>query len=141
MQLFQAEHVRSLLSEEIKDAGSQRGWAKKAGVRSTDVNKVVHSRRLPPRLILDKLGLKKVAAYRQGHVSDSTPLLRAEEVIDLVKREVARAGSQSEWAREIGGRQSDISNALNGRRKPTKSILNALGLKMVQAYQRKSPDG
>ena len=139
MRLFQAEHVRSLLSEEIKEVGSQRGWAKKAGVRSTDVNKVVHSRRLPPPLILDKLGLKKVAAYRQGRVSSR--LLRAEAVIDLIKREVARAGSQSEWAREIGGRQSDISNALNGQRKPTKTILNALGLKMVQAYQRKSPDG
>ena len=64
------------------------------------------------------------------------PLLRIEDVIRLLRDEVERVGSQSEWARRKGVARTSLSHALSGRKRPTKDILKTLKLEKVVAYKQ-----
>ena len=138
MSLLLADKVRDVIRDEVVRAGSQLGWAKRNGTRASDVNKILRGKKLPPRAILDAVALQKVAAYRRKKPSSAGKLIGPPEVVELIKHEIKNAGNQSEWARVIGARQSDINNALLGRRLPVKAILDALGLEKIVAYARHS---
>jgi DNA-binding transcriptional regulator YdaS (Cro superfamily) len=136
MVLLRPDSVRQVILREVQKAGSQLGWAKRIGGRSTDVNKVLRGRRLPVQTLLDAAGaLKKVPAYAPKKASPSAQLLRTSQVLGLMEVQIRRAGSQSAWARQIGAKQPDINNALRGRRLPVKAILDALELEKVAAYE------
>jgi DNA-binding transcriptional regulator YdaS (Cro superfamily) len=136
MALLRVDTVRKFIDQEVLALGSQLGWAKKIGVRSSDVNKTLKGKRLAARSILNAVALRKVPAYGLKDPPHSTSLLSLREVVELIRAEVRKAGSQSHWARRIGARQSDINNALGGRRLPVKAILDAIGLQKVVAYEK-----
>jgi DNA-binding transcriptional regulator YdaS (Cro superfamily) len=135
MSLLVAENVQQVIRDEVKKAGSQLGWAKLIGTRASAVNKVLRGKRLAPRAVLNAVELRKVSAYRYKDPERYGELLCAADVIEMMKREVQQAGGQSRWARAIGARQSDINNALLGRRLPVKTILNGLHLERTAAYE------
>jgi hypothetical protein len=62
--------------------------------------------------------------------------LETPDVKRLLQKAVTAAGSQSAWARKVGVQPALVNFVLNGRRAPSKSILAALGLKIV--YIKKS---
>jgi hypothetical protein len=136
MVLLRTEHVRKVIHQEVMRAGSQLGWAKSVGARSSDVNKTLRGKRLAVRSILNAVALRKVSVYRHKKLSRSGRLLRAADVIELMKDAIGKAGSQSSWARQRSARQPDINNALLGRRLPVKAILDAIGLEKVVAYEK-----
>jgi hypothetical protein len=63
------------------------------------------------------------------------PLLSHADVVDLLRTEVGKAGTESEWARRTGANRSSLNLALRGRLGLQKNILDALGLKKVVAYE------
>jgi DNA-binding phage protein len=58
-------------------------------------------------------------------------VLQEEDVVELLRQEVADAGGQSAWSKKTGVHRSIINRVLLGRHAPTKSIVNALGLEIV----------
>jgi DNA-binding transcriptional regulator YdaS (Cro superfamily) len=62
--------------------------------------------------------------------------LLVEDVLKLLRAEIAAAGSQSEWARIKGVNRPVLNYALRGRRKLQPKILKALGLEKVTVYKR-----
>jgi DNA-binding transcriptional regulator YdaS (Cro superfamily) len=141
MSLLLAENVQQVVRDEVKKAGSQLGWAKRIGTRASAVNKVLRGKRLAPRAVLKAVELKKISAYRYKDLQRRGELLCAADVVEMMKREVQEAGSQSSWARAIGARQSDINNALLGRRLPVKAILDGLRLERTAAYEKRQVVG
>jgi hypothetical protein len=67
---------------------------------------------------------------------NKSALLDKSEVLDLLKDAIARAGSQSAWARETGIHRTALSAVLNGRKGLQPKIITALGLQKVEAYTR-----
>jgi hypothetical protein len=63
-------------------------------------------------------------------------LLDTEDALELLRGEIARAGSQSAWAREKRIHRTALSAILNGRKRLQPKILAALGLRKVEAYTR-----
>ena len=51
------------------------------------------------------------------------------DLLRLLRRDINRAGGQSEWARQTGICRTYINRVLNGRKPPGPSIYGALGLK------------
>jgi DNA-binding phage protein len=51
------------------------------------------------------------------------------DLLRLLRRDINRAGGQSEWARQTGICRTYINRVLNGRKPPGPSICRALGLK------------
>jgi hypothetical protein len=54
------EEIVQLLRAEVKKAGSQEAWAKRAGIERTLVNKVLHQKRPVSRKMMEALGLRVV---------------------------------------------------------------------------------
>ena len=120
------EEIVQLLRAEVKKAGSQGTWAKRAGIERTLVNKVLNGKRQPTKNIIRALGLRK--ALSSSHHSR---VLETEEVRRLLRTQVAQAGSLSAWARNIGVSRPEISKALWGKRPPNKQMMDTLGLRVV----------
>jgi DNA-binding phage protein len=57
--------------------------------------------------------------------------LTAKDVVQLLRQEVAEIGGQSAWARKTGIHRSLINRVLQGKEAPTKTIIDALQLKVV----------
>jgi len=66
-------------------------------------------------------------------------VLDDKEVIERLHSSVKRAGGQSAFARQTGIERSHLNMVLNGKRPPTRSVLDVLNLQIV--YARKLPDG
>jgi len=64
-------------------------------------------------------------------------LLSYEDVVQLLRDEIDKAGTESEWARRTGANRTSLNLALKGRVGLQKNILDALGLKkiVVVAYE------
>ena len=58
-------------------------------------------------------------------------ILEIEEVIDLLRTEIARAGSQTAWCRKARIDRTALNKVLNGHRPPTDGIIAALNLRVV----------
>lgn len=56
------------------------------------------------------------------------------EALDLIRKHVAEAGSQSAFARAHGLSNAYVSDTLNGRREPSQAILGTVGLKRRIGY-------
>jgi DNA-binding transcriptional regulator YdaS (Cro superfamily) len=54
--------------------------------------------------------------------------LHVRDVLILLRRDVDRAGGQSEWSRQTGVSRTYINRVLKGRKPPGPSIVRALGL-------------
>jgi hypothetical protein len=61
-------------------------------------------------------------------------LLSSQDVIDLLRAEIEKAGTESAWARRTGANRTSVNLALKGRLGLQKNLLDALGLDMVVAY-------
>ena len=66
--------------------------------------------------------------------------LRIQDVVKLLRDEVERVGSQSEFARQKGVERSLINKVLQGERVPTSRLCWALGLEWV-LVSRAAPGG
>ena len=66
--------------------------------------------------------------------------LRVQDVVKLLRDEVERVGSQSEFARQKGVERSLINKVLQGERVPTSRLCWALGLEWV-LVSRAAPGG
>ena len=64
-------------------------------------------------------------------------LLSHEDVVQLLRAEIGKAGTESAWARRTGANRTSLNLALKGRVGLQKNILDALGLKkvVVVAYE------
>jgi DNA-binding phage protein len=60
MRVLEPKEIVRLLRAEVKKAGSQEAWAKKAGLQRTLVNKVLRGKRQPTESIILALGLRIV---------------------------------------------------------------------------------
>ncbi|MBI5304068.1 MAG: transcriptional regulator [Chloroflexi bacterium] len=60
-----------------------------------------------------------------------------DDVVQLLKRKVEKAGTQVAIAREFGVTEAYISDVLHGKRSPGEKILDGLGLRRVVGYVRK----
>ena len=58
-------------------------------------------------------------------------VLEIDDVVRLLRSEVDRAGGQVAWAKEVGVDRVLVNRILNDQRPPTKSIINALNLRIV----------
>jgi hypothetical protein len=63
-------------------------------------------------------------------------MLNVEDVLALLRAEVAKSGSQIEWARQHGVDRSCVCAAINGSKPLQPKIIRALGLKATIAYTR-----
>jgi hypothetical protein len=61
-------------------------------------------------------------------------LLSSQDVIELLRAEIEKAGTESAWARRTGANRTSVNLALKGRLGLQKNLLDALGLDMVVAY-------
>jgi DNA-binding phage protein len=58
-------------------------------------------------------------------------ILEREDVVQLLRIEVEKAGGQTAWAKKHKIDRTVISRILNGARGPTKKIIRTLGLRIV----------
>ena len=63
-----------------------------------------------------------------------------EDVIDLLRAEVRRAGGQAAWSKKTGVDRTNLNRVLNGHIAPTKTILKALKLRTVIVSKSEPPD-
>jgi hypothetical protein len=61
-------------------------------------------------------------------------LLSSQDVIELLRAEIEKAGTESAWARRTGANRTSVNLVLKGRLGLQKNLLDALGLDMVVAY-------
>ena len=66
-------------------------------------------------------------------------LLNGKDVVRLLRRDVERAGGQSEWARRTGIDRTTLNKVLQGSRPASSQILKALKLKEIVVCG--GPDG
>ena len=62
--------------------------------------------------------------------------LTADDVLQLLRTEIAKAGNQTEWARAHKVDRTRVSAALSGSRSIPRQIAKALGLKPIVVYER-----
>jgi plasmid maintenance system antidote protein VapI len=60
MRVLEPKEIVDLLRAEVKKAGSQEAWAKKAGIDRSMVNKVIHQKRPLSHKMMKALGLRVV---------------------------------------------------------------------------------
>jgi hypothetical protein len=67
-----------------------------------------------------------------------TRILTEKDVVQLLQKEVNKAGRQNDWANRTGIHRTTVNNVLLRRRAPTKSIIDALDLEVVYRLRRKT---
>jgi hypothetical protein len=60
MRVLEPKEIVKLLHAAVKKAGSQKTWAKRAGIDRPFVNKVLHGRKRPTKKMIRALGLRIV---------------------------------------------------------------------------------
>jgi hypothetical protein len=63
-------------------------------------------------------------------------LLDAQDVRDILRREIRHLGSQLAWAKKFGVQRSNVNATLSRKRPPSGLLLKALGIEKVVAYKR-----
>ena len=118
--------IIALLRAEIQKAGSVTAWANNASIDRAVVSATLHHKRSIPKRLIRALGLRSALS-----MADEFRLLEARDIRRLVRTEVAEAGSQSAWARKTGIPRPDINKVMQGRKPPSKKMIDALGLYVV----------
>ena len=62
-------------------------------------------------------------------------LLDTDEVLQILRAGVERAGSQVAWAKQFGVERTIVTMVLAGKRPPSRQILKALHLEKVAAFR------
>jgi hypothetical protein len=65
-------------------------------------------------------------------------ILTDEEVVQLLRHEVDKAGSQFDWANKTGVHRTLVNKTLRGQMAPPKSIIDALNLESVHRFKKKA---
>jgi len=143
--------VVQLLREEVTKVGGQTGWHRKTGISRITINKVLRTRTLPTKKIIKALSLETIYRLRKKAPTRSRAkkricppacatkmqkILREKDVLQLLRREVAKAGGQSGCARKTGISQSMINKVLREKRVLTKRLVKALGLEIIYKTQK-----
>ena len=68
-------------------------------------------------------------------------LLDEKDVLRLLREDVNKAGDQSAWARRTGVNRSYLNRVLKGKKKLGPTIVQALNLKKVVAYEPQTRRG
>jgi hypothetical protein len=58
-------------------------------------------------------------------------ILKQEDVVQLLWREVQKAGTQTAWAKKNGVDRAELKRVLHRSKPPTQAIIRALGLRTV----------
>jgi DNA-binding phage protein len=65
-------------------------------------------------------------------------VLTRENVVQLLRQQVTKAGGQSSWSRKTGIHRSLVNRVLQGRQRPTTSLLKVLQLETVYVQTKKA---
>src|ERR1700730_11422221 len=79
-----------------------------------------------PLTYLDEL--ERMSANTVRPLAMKRPL-DPEEIVQLLRAEVKKAGSQGTWAKRAGIERTLVNKVLNGKRQPAKNIIRALGFR------------
>jgi DNA-binding transcriptional regulator YdaS (Cro superfamily) len=60
--------------------------------------------------------------------------LTAQQAIALLRKHIEAEGSQKAFAEKRGISRVEVSQVLNGRRQPSKAVMQALGLERATVY-------
>jgi len=66
--------------------------------------------------------------------------LNPSQALALIREHVAKAGSQTAFARQHGLSVAYVNDTVNGRRNPSKAILSAVGLSKRDTYVEAGDD-
>jgi DNA-binding phage protein len=58
-------------------------------------------------------------------------ILETEDILQLLRKEIAKVGSQAAWAKKFGIERTVINKALHENKRPPARIISALGLRIV----------
>jgi DNA-binding phage protein len=129
------DDVVRMARQEVDEAGSQAEFARKAGVRGSSLNSTVTGRKPPTRDLLRALNLQKVFAYEALMKNRNASTLGLDEVLGILRKEVEKAGGQTEFARKAGVNRPNLNSTLLNKRPPTRDILKALNLRKTFGYE------
>jgi DNA-binding phage protein len=133
MPILEREQFVRLVGIAVEEAGSQSALTKMTGVDRTTINKVLQGKRPPSGEIVKAFGLRVVFA-RGGRT------LKRNDILRLLRSDIARAGSQTAWAKQAGIDRPMLNKMLRGKEQISKKVLLALNVGMVLVSdQRKSP--
>jgi DNA-binding transcriptional regulator YdaS (Cro superfamily) len=114
--------VRQRLRRDVEVAGSQSEWSRRTGVPRSYLNKVLRGHKPVGPRIIQALGFKKVR------------LPIEEELLQFLRREIEKAGSQAEWARRYAVDRTLLNKVIGGRKRAGPTILHALKMQEVIVY-------
>jgi len=114
--------VQSHLRRDVETAGGQSEWSRQTGVTRSYLNRVLHGQKPIGQQICRALGLRKVTSPTET------------EVLQLLHREIRKAGSQAEWARRNAVNRTYLNKVLNRRKSAGPAILDALQIETVTVY-------
>jgi hypothetical protein len=66
-----------------------------------------------------------------GKLMPPIRILEHEEIVQLLWREVQKAGTQTAWAKRNGVDRTELNRVLHHSKPPTQAIIRALGLRTV----------
>jgi hypothetical protein len=116
------DEVQSRLRRDIELAGGQSEWSRRTGVPRSYLNKVLRRKKPVGQKITQALGLSKVTSPSEF------------EVLQLLRQQIAKAGSQAEWARQNAVDRTYLNKVMSRRKLPGPAILNALKVDQVTVY-------
>jgi DNA-binding phage protein len=138
MRVLEPREIVQLLRAEVKKAGSQGTWAKRAGIDRSFVNKIIHGRKQPTKNMILALGLR-IVVLRDADIQKLRPTKKLEfdvkDVVKLLHEEVRRAGSAAAFAKIAGVDRATVNRVLHGLLPPSPKIVHALGLRTVFCTQ------
>jgi DNA-binding transcriptional regulator YdaS (Cro superfamily) len=124
MWVLDDKEVIQLLRSEVKKAGGQSAWSRRERVNRTSLNLVINGRLAIPPSIIRALNLRAVSQYNACPIS-------SHEILNLLRSEVEKAGSQFDWAQREGINRTMLNKVINGRKTITPSIKEALKVRTV----------
>lgn len=69
-----------------------------------------------------------------------TDTLTPAQALALIREHIHAEGSQKAFAEKFGLSTAYVSDTINGRREPSKAILNAVGLSRATVYVKSDKD-
>jgi len=114
--------VQSRLRREVELAGSQAEWSRRTGVSRTYLSRVLRGKK--------PIGERIIVALALSKITSPTEI----EVLQVLRQEIQKAGSQAEWARRNAINRTYLNKVLNRQRSPGPAILNALKIENVTVY-------
>ena len=114
--------VQSHLRRDIEMAGGQSEWSRQTGVSRSYLNRVLRGQKPIGQQISRALGLRKVTSPTDV------------EVRQLLRREILKAGSQAEWARQNAVNRTYLNKVMNCQKPAGPAILDALKIEKVTVY-------